>query len=614
MAYAESTIGGTYGNSFRVWVNSIRTYDGSPAENFEEWRVEGGINRVSATGNPIWSDGASYTTQLGLNGVAVSSGFTYNFDTTLGTKVSWGSGATRVYRDAAGNGFGFTSRTDVNLNNAAGGLTTGWVASSDGLITRYRHASLSALSPDQGGIPFTDEGPAWVENYNPGGAAVDAFIEINGSRVYTSGSGIGGHFDYPFDATLSAAIQAASPNSNAYTVRIGVHDNVGGDSWDYRDRTGTIKNDTGQADPTFANFSYLDTNPTTVAVTGSDQVLIQNRSTLQATVSTANKASANKLATMSSYTFLIGAYSQSAPWSNTAAVVQNVGTVNVTGTQNLSVRAVDSRGNSKTVTKPVTVLPYSLPIWYQAMTVKYVNDFDATGGLTVSLLSGTTLGAIAPMPLNGVNKNSVNATSGVQWDISKGNNTSYSGTWKNIASTTAANGYINISPTTLATDILNAMNVLGADNTVRYYIKFKITDVLDSNTFETYIDIGRPIFRIGTDNVLYYREFPLSNPVVLSNTSAASITPDVALSGTFKFTALAGPITINAPINPFDGKRIMFIFKDNGTARGITWNAIFKNVGANMPLATIPNKTVVVGAIYDAAETKWHIVAVSQEA
>lgn len=614
MAYAESTIGGSAGGSFRVWVNSIRTYDGSPAENYENWRCEGGINRVSTSGGPIYNNynQATFLVQLGINGMAVSGNFNYSFSTATGGKVAWGTGTTTAYRDSAGNGFGFTSRTDVNLQNAPY-LTSGWVQSSDGLITRYRHASLTALSMDSGGIPATDEGPMWLEFSNPGGAAVDAFIDAPSGRVYTSASGIGSRYNFDFTGGLPAALQASSPNSNTFNINIGVHDNVGGDNWDYRTRTVTIKNDTGQANPTFSNFTYLDTNSTTSTVTGDNQVLIRGRSTLSTTVSTANKATPNKYATMSSYTFLLGAYSQSAAYSSSSNVVQNMGTVSVTGSQNLSVRAVDSRGNSTTVTKPVTILPYGIPSFASSIAVQYSNGYDETGGLTVSNLA-SAFAAVSPLTLNGVNKNDVNTTTGLQFDISKGSNTSYSGSWSDITTSLASNGYVTTNLTTLASDILTRLNALGADNTVRWYIKFKLVDKLDTSYYETYIDIGRPIFRIGTDGILYHQEYPLSNPIVRSTATTSSLAINTQLQGTRRFTALATSLNIGVPTNPYDGQRIMYCIRDNGIPRALTWDPIFVPIGVSLPTGTVPNKWMYVGTVYNADAAAWHVIAVNMQA
>jgi hypothetical protein len=511
MAYAESTIGGSSGGSFRVWVNSIRTHDGGPADNTEDWRVEGGINRVSTAGGRIWNNynNSTYTIQLGLNGVAQSGSFSYDSTGTGGLK-SWGTGSTKVHRNSAGVGFGFQSRTDVNMSNSPY-LTSGWVTSNDSVQTKYRNATLTALSMDSGGIPATDEGPLWVEFSNPGGAAVKGFIETAPSfgRIYTSGD-VGSRFNFPnlSGGSLTTALQNASPNSNTNTMRIGIHSNIGGyDTWDYRDRTYTIKNDTGQANPTYADFEYLDENSATVAVSGSDQILIQGKSDLKVTVPAADKATPNKGASMVNYLFTIGGYSQSEPWSNSVDVVKDIGVVSdVSGDQTLNVRAIDSRGNGKTVSKNVTVLPYQSPGFFNNLDVNYANDFDLDDGIVVNVLNSDVIGAISPMTLSGVDKNAVTPTTGLQFDIAKDTG-SFSGTWTNIAFTQdAGSGLVKINPATLATQIETRMNALTADNTVRWYIIFKIQDKLETQYYTISIDVGRPFFRIGADGRLYYKE------------------------------------------------------------------------------------------------------------
>lgn len=511
MAYAESTIGGTYGGSFRVWVNSIRTYDGGPSENFEDWRVEGGINRVSTSGGRIWNNynNSTYTIQLGMNGVATSGSFSYDSTGTGGLK-SWGTGATRVYRDSAGVGFGFTSRTDVNMSNSPH-LTSGWVQSSDGVQTKYRHASLTALSMDAGGVPATDEGPLWLEFSNPAGASVDAFIEAapSYSRLYTSAGGQGSRYNFPnlSGGSLTTALQNATPNSNTNTLRIGIHDALGGDNWDFRDRTYTIKNDTGQANPTFTNFTYSDTNSATVAVTGSNQVLIQGKSTLQTVITTGNKATANKGATMVNYLHSIGGYSGSLAWSSGATVTNNIGVVSdVSGDQTLNIRAIDSRGNGRTVTKNVTILPYASPGFYNNFDIKYANDFDVSDGIALTLFDTNVIGSISPMTLSGTDKNAVTPTTGIRFDMAKDAG-AYTGSWTNVAFTTdAGTGMVHVTPATLATQIETKMNAMTADNTVRWYVLFKIQDKLETQYFTVEIDVGEPFFRIGSDGRLYYKE------------------------------------------------------------------------------------------------------------
>jgi hypothetical protein len=101
----------------------------------------------------------------------------------------------------------------------------------------------------------------------------------------------------------------------------------------------------------------------------------------------------------------------------------------------------------------------------------------------------------------------------------------------------------------------------------------------------------------------------------ISAASASSVTPDISAYNQYSYTALAAGLTIEAPTGtPVDGDRLMFRIKDNGTSRAITWNAIYRIVGTVLPIATVANKTSYVGCIYNAADTKWDVVAVSREA
>lgn len=80
-------------------------------------------------------------------------------------------------------------------------------------------------------------------------------------------------------------------------------------------------------------------------------------------------------------------------------------------------------------------------------------------------------------------------------------------------------------------------------------------------------------------------------------------------------TALAGALTVNAPTGtPLAGQKLVIRIKDNGTARAITWNAIFRAVGVVLPTTTVISKIVYCGFIYNATDTKWDCVAVAQEA
>ncbi|NQW93617.1 MAG: hypothetical protein HQ446_06225 [Polaromonas sp.] len=106
--------------------------------------------------------------------------------------------------------------------------------------------------------------------------------------------------------------------------------------------------------------------------------------------------------------------------------------------------------------------------------------------------------------------------------------------------------------------------------------------------------------------------------------SAANVTSPLAWDSTsfdeYAITALANALTINADANasPADGQKMLLRFKDNGTARALTWTTgstnSFRVVGVTLPTTTVASKLVYIGCIYNVADSRWDAVAVSQEA
>jgi hypothetical protein len=105
--------------------------------------------------------------------------------------------------------------------------------------------------------------------------------------------------------------------------------------------------------------------------------------------------------------------------------------------------------------------------------------------------------------------------------------------------------------------------------------------------------------------------------------TTASITSPLAWNSDnfdqYAATAQAAILTISADAGtPTNGQKMIFRFKDNGTARALTWTTgatkAFRAVGVTLPTTTIINKTVYVGCIYNLADSRWDAVAVAQEA
>lgn len=100
--------------------------------------------------------------------------------------------------------------------------------------------------------------------------------------------------------------------------------------------------------------------------------------------------------------------------------------------------------------------------------------------------------------------------------------------------------------------------------------------------------------------------------------SAASYTTDtgtsldVSTADLFVVTAQAGALLFNAPSGtPVQGQKLMIRIKDNGTARALTYNAIFRaSSDLALPTTTVISKTLYMGFIYNSTDTKWDLIAV----
>lgn len=101
-----------------------------------------------------------------------------------------------------------------------------------------------------------------------------------------------------------------------------------------------------------------------------------------------------------------------------------------------------------------------------------------------------------------------------------------------------------------------------------------------------------------------------------SITSSATPTPIGSAKHNELFvTALAVDATIAAPTGTAtNGNRLIIRIKDNGTARALAYNSIFRWVGPSPQTTTVLGKTLYLGVIYNSADTKWDIISVSLEA
>jgi hypothetical protein len=97
-------------------------------------------------------------------------------------------------------------------------------------------------------------------------------------------------------------------------------------------------------------------------------------------------------------------------------------------------------------------------------------------------------------------------------------------------------------------------------------------------------------------------------------TTATTITPDMDDEDEIYINALASNLTINAPVGTFeDGKVLVIRIKDNGITRTLTWNAVFRELGAYIPTNTEAGLWLYVGAKWNASSSKWDVLMANQE-
>ena len=133
------------------------------------------------------------------------------------------------------------------------------------------------------------------------------------------------------------------------------------------------------------------------------------------------------------------------------------------------------------------------------------------------------------------------------------------------------------------------------------------------------LTISNSITLAGTDSTTMTFPAISGNVATFATTTEASnATTTVAIAGTFHthtITALAAADTFGAPTiaagSLTNDNNLVIRIKDNGTARALTWNAIFRaSSDLALPSTTVLGKTLYVGFKYNTADTKWDLLAV----
>jgi hypothetical protein len=247
-------------------------------------------------------------------------------------------------------------------------------------------------------------------------------------------------------------------------------------------------------------------------------------------------------------------------------------------------------------------------------TTAVARDNDLLGGIqffgqqsTGSLFSGSIRGRVAS-DLVSVNMFYIGASHSFTGPIT-------SGTWNGAAIGIAYGG-------TGATTRQEAMDALAGSVTSGQYLRGNGTDVVmsaiqaaDVPTLNQNTTGNAATATTATNVSNGLVSSSRINPRVSSTTSTASITPDISSFDQYAVTAQAATLTINAPTGtPVDGNKLIFRILDNGVAQTLSWNGTYTVIGVTLPTTTTAGKMTYVGCIYNAANTRWDVIAVTTQA
>lgn len=233
---------------------------------------------------------------------------------------------------------------------------------------------------------LTDEDTPWFSYSNPANGTMSCWLEVNPNNTHLATrtlSGSSGTFTWDLTTEEREQLRSQLTTSNTGTIRIGLYTTINGTTGsNYVDRTFTIVN----ANPVFSDFTFEDVNTTTLALTGNNQDIIKGYSKIRATISTTNKAVAQKGASMVKYRLSIGDSSVDIAYNDEETVSSMISNVS-SGT--INVYAVDSRNNSTMVTKLANREINYEAVYTNINNSSFQRDDNRVGDNGVLTLSGT---------------------------------------------------------------------------------------------------------------------------------------------------------------------------------------------------------------------------------
>lgn len=306
---------------------------------------------------------------------------------------------------------------------------------------------------------FTDIEDPRVSFLNPNNSTVRINIKCNtvliASRTETAPRS-------PYTIALTSAerdlLRSQTPSSNNIAVVYQIETLIGGEAVYIDQATAYMR--IVEADPQITGVTYRDSNADTIAITGNDQEIIQNRSLLMIETS---RLTAVKGANLAQIDVTINGVTNSTYLSGSVDVNRSIAINAVNSSSDLiaEVKLIDTRGNESKQYITVNMLAWSNPS--ALINCKRQGNYYSNTDLTINAVFSS---------LN--NRNTLL----IQYQYKESSSSSWS---------------------TLVTVSNNSTTTLNLDNTKAFDIRVILTDLLGSTTYNLSVDIGAPIFFVDKD-------------------------------------------------------------------------------------------------------------------
>ena len=171
----------------------------------------------------------------------------------------------------------------------------------------------------------------------------------------------------------------------------------------------------------------------------------------------------------------------------------------------------------------------------------------------------------------------------------------------------AADGYLS------STDWTTFNNKIGGSGTTNEISYFTASGTIGSLTTATYPSLTELSYVKGVTSSIQTQIDNTYIPRIQSVISSATVTPTF-LNDEVIITTQAVNLTLANPTGtPIEGKSLIIRIKDNGTARGITFDTQYRAINVVLPTSTTASRTLYLSMIYNATDTRWDVTGVALE-